>query len=66
MQYLGLLSKYLITPRLKKRKRLEIPLDYITSSNKARYIKQEERAVKCIIGDNLDYKNILIRSSLLD
>ena len=66
MQYLGLLSKYLITPRVKKRKRLETPLDYITSSNKVRYIKQEERVVKRIAGDDLDYKNILIRSSLLD
>jgi hypothetical protein len=66
VRYLGLLSKYLITSRLKKRKRSEIYLDYITSSNKARYIKQEERAVKRNIGDDLDYKNILIRSSLLD
>ena len=48
--------------RLKKWKRLEIPLDYIASGDKARYINQEERVLKCIVDDDLEYKNILMRS----
>jgi len=52
--------------RLKKWKRLKIPLDYIASGDKTRYINQEERALKYIVDDDLKYKNILIRSSSLE
>jgi len=51
--------------RLKKQKRLKTLLDYIAFGNKTKYINQEERALKRIIDNNLEYKNILIRSSSL-
>ena len=53
-----MLVKYFILPRVKKYKRLEIPPERMASDNKAKYIKQEERAAKCIADNNLDYKGI--------
>jgi len=52
--------------RLKKQKRLEILLDYIAFGNEARYTDQEKRVLKCIVDDDLKYKNILMRSSSLE
>jgi len=52
------LIKHSILPKVKKRKRLETLLERIASDNKARYIKQKERAVKRIADDNPNYKDM--------
>ena len=48
---------------IKKRKRLETPLEEITSTNEARYVEEEERAVKRIVEGDSNYKDILVKSS---
>ena len=53
-----MLIKHSILPRVKKYNRLETLLKRIASNNKARYIKQEERAAKRIVDDNPNYKDI--------
>jgi len=52
------LIKYSILPRIKKCKRLEILLERIASNNKARYAKQVERAIKRIVDNDPNYKDI--------
>ena len=47
-----MLIKYSILPRVKKLKRPEILLKRIAFNNKARYIRQEERATKYIVNNN--------------
>ena len=53
-----MLIKHFILLRVKKRKRLELPLERMASNNKAKYIKQEERVVERMVDNNLDYKGI--------
>ena len=60
------LGEHSIASRLKKRKRSETPPDQITSSDEAKYVKQEERAAKRMADDDRDYENTSIKSSSSD
>lgn len=62
----GLLSKDLIAPGIKKRKRSETPEDRIASGDEAWYVKQEERTAKRIAGDDPDYEDGSRMKSLLE
>ena len=57
-----MLIKYSIFSRVKKYKRSKTLLERMAFNNKVRYIKQEERAVKRIVDNNSDYKDMLIKS----
>ena len=62
---LDLLGEHAIAPRLKKRKQSETPPNQITSSDKAGYIKQEERAAKRIAENNSNSKARQSKSKLV-
>lgn len=65
VQQAGSLGKHSVAPGVKKRKRLETPLEEIASGDGVRYAEQEERAVKRIADTDPDYEDIsLIKSSL--
>ena len=54
-QRLESLSRSLIAPGLRKRKRSEMPPERITSSDGARYIEQEERVARRMEDNDPDY-----------
>lgn len=54
------LSEDSIAPELKKRKRPKTPPDQITSGDKAKYVRLEERAAKRVAEDDSDYEDALI------
>jgi hypothetical protein len=47
-----------LVPGVKKRKRSAMPPEETTSEDEMKYIEQEERAVKRIAKDDLDYENL--------
>jgi hypothetical protein len=51
------LSRNSISPEITRRRRSETPPDNITSSDEARYVEQEERAIKRIEDNDLNYEN---------
>ena len=55
MQQLKSLSKHLIAPGLKKRKRSETPPEEIGPRDKARYTKQEDKVARRMEDDDPDY-----------
>ncbi|KAH8723921.1 hypothetical protein GQ44DRAFT_577396, partial [Phaeosphaeriaceae sp. PMI808] len=50
------LIKHTVVPGVKKRKRLETPSEEITSSDEARYVKEEEREAKRMADGDLDFE----------
>jgi hypothetical protein len=55
VQRLESLSRSLIAPGLRKRKRSETPPEQITSSDEARYTEQEERVARRMEDKDPDY-----------
>ena len=55
VQRLESLSRSLIAPGLRKRKRSETPPEQITSSDEARYTEQEERVARRMEDNDPDY-----------
>jgi hypothetical protein len=63
VRQLGSLGKHSMAPGLKKRKRSETPPDHIASGDEAKYVDQEERALKRMADDDLEYENTSMISS---
>ena len=55
VQRLESLSRSLIAPGLRKRKRSETPPEQVTSSDEARYTEQEERVARRMEDNDPDY-----------